>query len=277
MPGPVPARPTPEPPAPPPPAPPPPAHETSRLHRLLTVGGTILGLFILYEVVTYFVAYTDDAYVRSDLVAVASQVTGPVVKVHIVDNQEIKKGDLLFTIDPTPFQLIVNQRQAEIDEQKALLSTSKEELTSARAALQAATSAHTYAQQMQSRYADLAKSQYAPQTELDKANDDLRRTAAEMRISEVAIEKAQTGIIAHQAALNRAEAEMATAKWALDRTVVTAPVNGSIATLTLQPAAIPNANVPSVGIADSAPLRTLANYSRYTNPAFRAAPTARVG
>ena len=35
--------------------------ETSRLHRLLTVGGTILGLFILYEVITYFVAYTDDA------------------------------------------------------------------------------------------------------------------------------------------------------------------------------------------------------------------------
>jgi membrane fusion protein, multidrug efflux system len=269
VPGPVPARPTPE-----PLAPPPPAHETSRLHRLLTVGGTILGLFILYEVVTYFVAYTDDAYVRSDLVAVASQVTGPVVKVHIVDNQEIKKGDLLFTIDPTPFQLIVNQRQAEIDEQKALLSTSKEELTSARAALQAATSAHTYAQQMQSRYADLAKSQYAPQTELDKANDDLRRTAAEMRISEVAIEKAQTGIIAHQAALNRAEAEMATAKWALDRTVVTAPVNGSINNLTLQPGDIANANVPVVGIVDSDAWRIMANYKQYYIRDFKVGATA---
>ncbi len=262
--------------APPPAAVPPPRpeHEASRLHRLLTVGGTILGLFLLYEGVTYFVAYTDDAYVRSDLVAVADQVTGPVIKVHIVDNQEIKKGDLLFTIDPTPFQLIVNQRQAEIDEQKALLSSSKEELSSAKAALQASSSAHTYAMQMQARYADLAKSQYAPQTDLDKANDELRRTAAEMRISEVAIEKAQTSIIAHQAALNRTEAEMATAKWALDRTVVTAPVNGSINNLTLQPGDIANANVPIVGIVDADAWRIMANYKQYYIRDFKIGATA---
>jgi len=46
----------------------------SRLRRLVTVGGTLLLLFILWETFTYFVAYTDDAYVRSDLVAVAPEV-----------------------------------------------------------------------------------------------------------------------------------------------------------------------------------------------------------
>ena len=60
------------------------------MRRLLIVGGTILGLFILYQVFVYFVAYTDDAYVRSDLVAVASEVTGPILKVHVVDNQDVK-------------------------------------------------------------------------------------------------------------------------------------------------------------------------------------------
>ena len=256
------------------PAPARPPHEASRLHRLLAVGGAILGLFIVYEVFTYFVAYTDDAYVRSDLVAVASQVTGPVLQVHVVDNQEVKKGDTLFTIDPTPFRLIVNQRQAEIDEQKALLATSKEELASARAALQASTSAHTYAEQQQSRYADLAKREYAPRAELDKANDDLRRTAAEMRISEVAIEKAQNGIVAHQAALNRSEAEMATAKWALDRTVVLAPVNGAITNLTLQPGDTANANVPVIGIVDSDAWRIMANYKQYYIRDFKIGDTA---
>ena len=77
-----------------------PPREASRLRRLLLVGGTILGLFIVYQVFVYFVAYTDDAYVRSDLVAVASEVTGPILKVHVVDNQDVKKGDRLFTIDP---------------------------------------------------------------------------------------------------------------------------------------------------------------------------------
>jgi multidrug efflux system membrane fusion protein len=47
----------------------------SRLRRVVTVGGTLLVLFVLWETFTYFIAYTDDAYVRSDLVAVAPEFT----------------------------------------------------------------------------------------------------------------------------------------------------------------------------------------------------------
>jgi len=240
-------------PTPPAAAAPRPERETSRLRRLVTVGGTILGLFV---------AYTDDAYVRSDLVAVASEVTGPILKVHVVDNQNVKKGDPLFTIDPVPFQLIVNQRQAEIDEQTALVKVSREELSSSQAALAASTSAHTYAEQQQIRYADLAKSEYAPRAELDKANDDLRRTAAEMRISEFGIEKAQNGIVAHQAALNKAMADMATAQWALGKTQVVSPTDGAITNLTVRPGDTANANVPIIGIVDAHAWRIMANYKQ---------------
>src|SRR5215475_3472482 len=91
----------------------------SRLRRVLTVGGTLLFLFIAWEVITYFVAYTDDAYVRSDLVAVAPEITGPIISVHVHDNQPVKRGDPLFTIDPVPFRLVVDQKRAEIEEAKA--------------------------------------------------------------------------------------------------------------------------------------------------------------
>ncbi len=251
-----------------------PAREASRLRRLLVVGGTILGLFVVYQIVVYFVAYTDDAYVRSDLVAVASEVTGPILKVHVVDNQDIKKGDRLFTIDPLPFQLIVNQRQAQIDEQKALVKVSQEELSSARAALAASTSAHTYAQQEQVRFADLAKSQYAPRAELDRANDELRRTAAEMRISEFAIEKAQNGIVAHQAALNLAMAEMATAQWGLGKTEVVAPTDGTITNLTVRTGDTANVNVPIIGIVDANAWRIMANYKQDYIRSFEVGGTA---
>ena len=251
-----------------------PPREASRLRRLSLVGGTILGLFIAYEVFAYFVAYTDDAYVRSDLVAVASQVTGPVLKVHVVDNQEVKKGDKLFTIDPVPFQLIVNQRQAQIDEQKALVKVSQEELSSSQAALAASTSAHTYAQQEQVRFADLAKREYAPRADLDRANDELRRTAAEMRISEFVIEKAQNGIVAHQASLNLALAEMATAQWALGKTEVVAPIDGTITNLTLRPGDTANANVPIVGIVDANAWRIMANYKQDYIRWFKVGDTA---
>src|SRR5262245_14188594 len=121
----------------------------SRLRRLVAVGGTLLLLFLAWEVITYFVAYTDDAYVRSDLVAVAPEVTGRIIAIHIGDHQGIKKGDKLFTIDPTPFQLEANQRQAQIEEEQALLKVAQEQLSTAQAALAQATSRHTYASQEQ--------------------------------------------------------------------------------------------------------------------------------
>lgn len=246
----------------------------TRLRRLIVVGGTILGLFALYEIFVSFVAYTDDAYVRSDLVSVAPEVTGPVLQVHVVDNQEVKKGDRLFTIDPEPFRLVVNQHQAQIDEQKAFLKAAQEELASARAALTASSSAHTYAEEEQRRYADLARSAYAPRAELDKATDELRRTTAEMRISQLAIEKAQSSIAAHQAALNVALAEMATAQWRLGKTEVLSPTAGSITNLTVRAGDMANANIPIIGIVDAGAWRIMANYKQDYVRSFSIGDTA---
>jgi len=256
------------------PAPPARPVETSRLHRLLTVGGTILALFILYEVITYFVAYTDDAYVRSDLVAVAPQVSGQIIEVHVVDNQDIKIGDKLFTIDPEPFQLVVNQWKAQIDRAAAQLKVAREELALAQAALQVSTSSHTYAVQEQSRFSDLAKRQFAPIAELDRANDELRRSQAEMTISTVAIAKAETDIGAHQAALELAKAQLASAQWNLDRTVVHAPNNGAITNLTLRKGDMATIGVPNVGIVDSDAWRIMANYKQYYIRDFKVGDTA---
>lgn len=258
-----------EPPPAPAPVPPPaaaetprPARETSRLRRLLTVSGTILGLFVAYQVLVYFVAYTDDAYVRSDLVAVAPQITGRVIKVHVVDNQVVKKGDRLVSIDPVPFQLVVNQTKAQIEKSTALLKVAQEELKSAEAALEASTSAHTYALQQQIRYTDLAKKQYAPIEEMDRTNNELRRSAAEMTISQIAINKAKTGILAHQADIDLATAENATAQWNLDRTEIPSPVNGAITNLTLQPGDTGTINIPFIGIVDADAWRIMANYKQ---------------
>jgi multidrug efflux system membrane fusion protein len=239
-----------------------PARETSRLRRLLTVGGTLLGLFVAYQILVYFVAYTDDAYVRSDLVAVAPQITGRVIKVHVVDNEVVKKGDKLVSIDPVPFQLVVNQTKAQIEKSQALLKVAQEELKSATAALEASTSAHTYALQQQRRYTDLAKQQYAPVEEMDRTNDALRRSAAEMTISQIAINKAQTGILAHQADIDLAKAENATAQWNLDRTEIPSPVNGAITNLTLQPGDTGTINIPFIGIVDADAWRIMANYKQ---------------
>jgi len=235
----------------------------SRLRRLISVGGTVLVLFILWEVLTYYVAYTDDAYVRSDLVGVAPEVTGPIIALHVVDNQAVSKGDKLYKIDPLPFQLEVNTRQAQIEEQTALVKVAQEELRAAHAALDAATWSHTYAVEEQARYAVLAASNDAPIAELDRANNQLRRATAEMTIAQIAIAKAQTSVNVHQAALDVAKAEKATAEWKLSRTDVVAPVDGWINNLTVRIGDTATVSIPNIGIVDAHAWRIIANYKEY--------------
>jgi membrane fusion protein, multidrug efflux system len=286
----VPAAPAAEPAAPPtaPPAPasppasppatplvtPPASRIASRVRRLVAVVSTILVLFVAWEVATYYIAYTDDAYVRSDLIGVAPEVTGPIISLHVVDNQQIRKGDKLYKIDPTPFQLEVNQRQAQIEEQTALVKVAQEELATAQAALESATSAHTYATEQQARYAVLAAENNAPRAELDRANNELRRTAAEKTIAEIAIAKAKTSIGVHKAALDVAKAEKATAEWKLGKTDVLAPADGWINNLTVRIGDTGTVSIPNIGIVDAHAWRIIANYKEYYIRPFTIGGTA---
>ncbi len=55
---------------------------------------------------------TDDATVRANLVGIAPQVSGPIVELHVRDNQQVQKGDLLFLIDPRPYEIALERARA---------------------------------------------------------------------------------------------------------------------------------------------------------------------
>ena len=52
-------------------------------------------------------------------VSIRSQITGKIVEVHFQEGQEVKKGDMLFTIDPRPFEAALNQAQANLERDQA--------------------------------------------------------------------------------------------------------------------------------------------------------------
>jgi multidrug efflux system membrane fusion protein len=131
----------------------------TRRRRIGIAAAAVVGVFVLYEVTTSYLAYTADAYVESDLVALAPQITGRIVSVHVTDNQNVVQGDLLATIDPVPFQLTVDQRRAEVDEARAQVSADQHVIASAQDALAAAASAARYAHETQTRLATLTKAQ----------------------------------------------------------------------------------------------------------------------
>jgi multidrug resistance efflux pump len=87
--------------------------------RVLLVLAGLAAALGLYWGSSYVFAYTDDAYVTSDLVAVAPWITGRIIAVPIVDNQSVTRGTLLAEIDPTPFRLSLAQQQAKRVEAEA--------------------------------------------------------------------------------------------------------------------------------------------------------------
>src|SRR5205823_382239 len=101
--------------------------------RVLLVLSAITLALVLYWASGYVFAYTDDAYVTSDFVDVAPYISGRIVSVNIVDNQTVKKGDLLATIDATPFQLTLNEKQAKKAEAEAQLAVDRDVIAAVQA------------------------------------------------------------------------------------------------------------------------------------------------
>src|SRR5262249_57739625 len=63
---------------------------------------------------TYAHPRTDDAAVRANVVGIAPHVSGPIVELHVVDNQRVKAGDLLFVVDPRPYEARLTRVRAEL-------------------------------------------------------------------------------------------------------------------------------------------------------------------
>ena len=63
--------------------------------------------------------WTRDSQVRANIVGIAPRVSGPIVQVAVHDNQEVKKGDLLFEIDPTDFQAQLDLATGQVQNAEA--------------------------------------------------------------------------------------------------------------------------------------------------------------
>ncbi len=91
-----------------------------------TITAVVLLIFgLIISINSVFYKSTDDAFVEGHIISVAPRVSGPVIKLHIDDNQEVKKGDLLIEIDPTDYEVILKQKQSRLEEARAALKKAK--------------------------------------------------------------------------------------------------------------------------------------------------------
>jgi len=81
------------------------------IKRVILLSALALSLFVYYLYESY--PRTDDASVTANIVDIAPRVSGPIINIDVTDNQFVKAGDLLFEIDPVPYQDAVDRTVAQ--------------------------------------------------------------------------------------------------------------------------------------------------------------------
>lgn len=96
-------------------------YEKKRVIVPLTTAIILLGLGLIVSINSMFYKSTDDAFIEGHIITVAPSVSGPVEKLLIEDNQEVKKGDLLLEIDSRDYEAKLKQSKAKLEEARAAL------------------------------------------------------------------------------------------------------------------------------------------------------------
>jgi membrane fusion protein, multidrug efflux system len=81
------------------------------LSFLIVIGAIALGLLVLQH--TNRFPRTDDAEVLANFIGIAPQVEGPLMELHVHDNQFVKKGELLYVIDERPYRYTLERAISE--------------------------------------------------------------------------------------------------------------------------------------------------------------------
>jgi multidrug efflux system membrane fusion protein len=230
-----------------------------RRRVLLTLSAVVLAL-VLYWASGYFFAYTDDAYITSDFVSVAPYISGRIVGLNIVDNQTVKKGELLATIDPMPFQLALNEKQAKKTEAETQLAVDRDVIAATQAQRDDAAAKERLASDNVRRATPITSAGFYSRQGLDTLTAKEQEAKATFADVEAAVAKAQQMLALHQAAVATISAEIAYLQWQLDQTKLLAPTDGTITQLTLRVGDQATENAPLIGLVDAHAWRIYANY-----------------
>jgi multidrug efflux system membrane fusion protein len=213
-------------------------------------GALVVSLLIIAAAVIVAIALgvterpsTDDATIDADVVHVAPAVGGRVIQLAVHENDLVHKGDLLFQLDPVPYQLAVNQAAANLDLARATLETQARLVSTQRSnaviAAEQTRRAQTnvgLSQRTEERLRPLTAKGYVPEQQLDQAQVAMRDATTSVHQAqeqERAARRAVDTVAAAQAGVGAAQAALANARRALEDTTVRAPHDGRIVGLTI--------------------------------------------
>jgi multidrug efflux system membrane fusion protein len=213
---------------------------------------------------------TDDAYVYADTIDVVPEVSGRIVELAVRDNQAVKQGDLLFRIDPRPYQdalargrasLVALDRQIELTQRS--VNAQQYNAQSVRAAVERARAAAGQASDTLHRMEPLLSHGYVSAEDVDRARTAQRSTLAELSAAQLQAQQAAaavSGVDALVAQRAVVMAEIATAELNLEYATVRAPFDGRIVSLKTSTGQFASALKPVFTLIDTRHWYVVANF-----------------
>lgn len=210
---------------------------------LLVVVPAMVGLAVLhlYAKGQRFVR-TDNAYIKSNLIAISPSIDGRVTRVHVKDNQEVKKGDHLVTLDPRPHEIALSRANARVAAVRNDIASVQAQYEQFQAEVRDARARVEYLTRRREREKGLEKRGMTTASKLDEVEYGVseagqRVRALEQRVRQVVAELGGKVDINPEAHAKYLEALAARdeAKLALEYTEVRAPSDGSVSRMKLQP------------------------------------------
>ncbi len=179
---------------------------------------------------------TDDAFVRAAKESLNARVAGQVVEIAIVDNQRVQRGQLLFRIDPEPYQIAVDQAEARLSSARLQIDELKATYRQQLAELQSAKDSTDYDKLEYARKKALVGAGWTPRELYDRAETDLKVAAQHVASIEQQIANTIVALngdpnidIDRHPSVRAAKAQLDRARLDLSYTVVKAPDDGIVA------------------------------------------------
>jgi membrane fusion protein (multidrug efflux system) len=158
--------------------------------------------------------------------AIKAQVTGYLLTQNYIEGSFVKRGQLLFEIDPRPFQAALDQAQGQQSQANGQLAQAKAQLVQSEAQLKQAQANQRRTQLDVDRYVPLAKQQAITQQDLDNATQNNLSAVAQVDAAKAQIETAKAQIEAATAAVEAGKAAVEAARVNLGFTHLTSPIDG---------------------------------------------------
>ena len=225
--------------------------------QVIVVTIPIVGLTLLILVLNIVAPSSADVRVINYVVAINSRVNGIVVEVPIEPNRHIQRGQVLFKLDPRPYEIEIQGLRAKVESLDAQLlganATTRgysEQLRNARGSRDAIAAQLRLAREREDQTRELAASGAGSEYDYQQAQANVANlqaqldaaTASERQVVEKLAAKNDAGdqdeVANAKAQIAQAESALADAEWRLEQTVYRAPANGTVVALSLRPGAM---------------------------------------